>query len=183
MRTLDGKMKTEKQTAYIACAPGSRFGPVWAAVSERGLVAVKMQAGEQEFVELVKRLGFDLVVVDPDRAAGAASQVVEYLEGKRREFNMPIDWDRLLPFQKQALQATFAVPYGETTTYAEIARQIGRPRAARAVGRAEATNPIAPVVPCHRVLGSDGKLHGYGGPGGLGTKAWLLEMESQSKGT
>jgi methylated-DNA-[protein]-cysteine S-methyltransferase len=83
----------------------------------------------------------------------------------------------LRPFQREVLQITFEIPYGETRTYSDIAHQMGRERAARAVGRAEATNPMPLVVPCHRVIGSDGKLHGYGGGEGLKTKEWLLKME------
>ncbi len=75
------------------------------------------------------------------------------------------------------MQAVYAIPYGETRTYAEIAAQIGRPKAYRAVGRANATNPMPLVIPCHRVIGTDGKLHGYGGGNGLPTKEWLLKME------
>jgi O-6-methylguanine DNA methyltransferase len=71
----------------------------------------------------------------------------------------------------------YAIPYGEVLTYADIAAQIGHPHASRAVGRANATNPMPLVIPCHRVIGRDGKLHGYGGRGGLQTKEWLLRME------
>jgi len=84
----------------------------------------------------------------------------------------------MLPFQLAALKATQSIPYGQTKTYAEIACEIGKPQAARAVGRAEATNPIPLVIPCHRVIGTDGKLHGYGGGKGIETKAWLLALES-----
>jgi O-6-methylguanine DNA methyltransferase len=78
------------------------------------------------------------------------------------------------------LHLTTQIPYGQTSTYKKIAFQLKRPNASRAVGRVEATNPIPLVIPCHRVLGSDGSLHGYGGPGGIKLKAWLLELE---KGT
>ena len=81
------------------------------------------------------------------------------------------------PFQVEALQATYNIAFGQVATYKEIAHQIGKPRAARGVGRAEATNPMPLVIPCHRVIGSDGGLHGYGGRGGLRTKAWLLRLE------
>ncbi|MGE5248996.1 MAG: methylated-DNA--[protein]-cysteine S-methyltransferase, partial [Bacteroidota bacterium] len=76
-----------------------------------------------------------------------------------------------------ALQLVFAIPYGKTSTYQHIAAELGRPHASRAVGRANATNPMPLVIPCHRVIGTDGKLHGYGGGNGLTTKAWLLQME------
>ena len=89
-----------------------------------------------------------------------------------------MDWSALgSDFQRSALRAVAAIPYGETRTYGEIAAQIGRPQAPRAVGRANATNPMPLVIPCHRVIGTDGKLHGYGGRGGLKTKQWLLDLE------
>jgi len=100
-----------------------------------------------------------------------------YFAGQRRHFPLPIAWDGLRPFQRRVLQAVYAIPYGETRTYGAIAAQIGQPRAARAVGRAVATNPMPIVVPCHRVVGAGGKLHGFSGPGGLQTKARLLALE------
>jgi methylated-DNA-[protein]-cysteine S-methyltransferase len=80
-------------------------------------------------------------------------------------------------FQRNVLNLTLQIPFGHTSTYKDIAVQLGKMNAARAVGRVEATNPIPLVIPCHRVLGSDGSLHGYGGPGGIKLKAWLLELE------
>ncbi|MDX1378495.1 MAG: methylated-DNA--[protein]-cysteine S-methyltransferase, partial [Anaerolineales bacterium] len=104
-------------------------------------------------------------------------QLREYLDKKRRTFTIPIDWTIFTPFQRETLQAIFRIPYGETRTYIEIAREIGRPLAYRAVGAANAMNPMPLVIPCHRVIGADGKLHGYGGGEGLPTKEWLLKME------
>ena len=110
--------------------------------------------------------------------ASATRQIKEYLAGHRRTFDLKIDWSALgSDFQRVALRAVFAIPYGKTRTYAEVAAKIGHTGAFRAVGRANATNPMPLVIPCHRVIGTDGKLHGYGGKGGLKTKKWLLKLE------
>jgi methylated-DNA-[protein]-cysteine S-methyltransferase len=114
---------------------------------------------------------------DSDKVAGALQQLDEYLRGERKAFHLPIDWSMLRPFQIQVLQIVFSIPYGQTRTYGDIAYEIGNPRAARAVGRANATNPMPLVIPCHRVIGADGKLRGYGGGQGLATKEWLLKLE------
>ena len=122
-------------------------------------------------------MGIKQVVYDPAKVQPALAQIGEYLGGRRRSFDLPIDWSVMTPFQQQVLRETVAVQYGQTTTYGELAGRIGRPRAARAVGRAQATNPMPLVIPCHRVLGSDGGLHGYGAGEGLKTKEWLLRLE------
>lgn len=108
----------------------------------------------------------------PNRAA--AAEIVEYLEGKRRRFDVAID-PYGTAFQRQVWRSLVAIPYGETRSYAEVARAVGRPRAVRAVGAANGANPLALVVPCHRVIAADGSLGGYGG--GLPLKARLLAME------
>ncbi len=166
-------------TVYIDRISSTRFGPIWVAVTDQGLAAVDWDISQEVFSRSLVKRGFDPVWHDPARTAGAVQQICEYLEGRRRGFDLQIDWSGMPAFQKQVLEATLAVPYGRTCTYAEIARQVGRPLAARAVGRAEATNPMPLVIPCHRVVGSDGGLHGYGGPGGLQMKAWLLKMEKE----
>lgn len=107
------------------------------------------------------------------------AQLLEYLDGKRQAFDIPLDL-RGTPFQGQVYQAVAGIPYGHTRSYAEIAQQVGRPRAVRAVGSANGANPLPLVVPCHRVIASDGKLGGYGG--GLPLKARLLAMESSRAG-
>lgn len=162
---------------YMGQLKNTPLGDIWVAVSDQGLAAVEWSANEAEFGEfLVKRFKRP-VKADSVKTAEAAGEIRQYLEGKRRQFTIPIDWSLLRPFQQKALQITYAIPYGETRTYSEIAMQMGNPRAARAVGRAQATNPMPLVLPCHRVVGRDGKLHGYGGGSGLPTKAWLLKME------
>ena len=145
-------------------------GDLRLAVSDQGLIAVEWANTQLDFDSYL--LPFETDVVAP-----YAEELREYLEGKRRKFTFPIHWAIFRPFQKEALQAVFKIPYGETRTYSEIAAEIHRPRAYRAVGRANATNPMPIVIPCHRLIGTDGKLHGYGGGEGLKTKEWLLKME------
>lgn len=165
------------QIIWIGSTDDTPFAPVWAAVSERGLVACSMKSSEEAMRAKVARFVKAEIVVDPGRVSPILQQVAQYLRGERRDFALTIDWDVLRPFQQEAMRRVYAIPYGQRTTYGEIATAMGNPNAARAVGRANATNPMAPIIPCHRVVGSDGKLHGYGGPGGLETKANLLRME------
>jgi methylated-DNA-[protein]-cysteine S-methyltransferase len=165
------------QTAYIGVAEPTPLGPVWVALSEYGLVAVRINAREWDFHRSLERNKFEKVIFDTDRTSKAVDELSEYLVGKRRDFNVLIDWSVMTPFQQHVLKLVCAIPYGETSTYGTIAAQLGKPKAARAVGRANATNPIPLIIPCHRVIGSDGKLHGYSAPGGLDTKAWLLQLE------
>ena len=108
----------------------------------------------------------------------AAVQLVEYLEGKRTAFDLPLDL-RGTEFQRRVWQALLEIPYGETRSYLEVARAIGAPHAVRAVGAANGANPVALVVPCHRVIASDGSLGGYGG--GLRLKERLLAMEQSRR--
>jgi len=106
-----------------------------------------------------------------------ADQIIRYLAGDELEFSMDVNWDSFTPFQRKVLQRTCRIPYGRVMTYGRLAEDIGKPGAARAVGTALAANPIPILIPCHRVVGSDGSLHGYSAPGGLQTKAWLLALE------
>jgi methylated-DNA-[protein]-cysteine S-methyltransferase len=107
--------------------------------------------------------------------AGVQLQLREYFAGERTEFDTPLTLDGSA-FEQRVWQALREIPYGETISYGEIARRIGQPSAARAVGLANARNPIAVIVPCHRVIGANGTLTGYGG--GLERKRLLLELES-----
>jgi methylated-DNA-[protein]-cysteine S-methyltransferase len=105
----------------------------------------------------------------------ARTQLGQYFAGDRREFNLPLAMNGS-EFHRRAWNALLKIPYGETITYGEQARRIGLPEAARAVGTANGQNPLAVVVPCHRVIGANGSLTGYGG--GLERKRLLLELES-----
>lgn len=102
------------------------------------------------------------------------SQLKEYFQNKRTEFTIPLDL-HTAPFYKQALERVAQVPYGQTVTYGQIAHDLGKPTAVRAVGGANAHNPIPIIIPCHRILASDGTLKGYAG--GLAMKAFLLRHE------
>jgi O-6-methylguanine DNA methyltransferase len=161
---------------YIGELNGTPLGDLRLAASDFGLVAVEWADSQPALDAYLARLK-RTIMPDARKIKPYARELAEYLEGKRHAFTIPIDWTIFRPFQREALQAVFRIPYGETRTYAEIAEQINRPRAWRAVGRANATNPMPLVIPCHRVIGADGKLHGYGGGEGLPTKEWLLKME------
>ncbi len=108
---------------------------------------------------------------------GVKSQLRDYFKGRRRRFNLPLA-PHGTAFQLKVWQALRNIPYGETVSYGDIAREVGNPKAGRAVGGANARNPIPIIIPCHRVIGSDGALTGFGG--GLIIKQRLLDLECQS---
>ncbi len=111
---------------------------------------------------------------DPSRFAEAVEQLAEYFSGKRGSFDLPLDLQGT-PFQLRAWHALLEIPFGETRTYAEQAALIDNPKAVRAIGLANGRNPVSIIVPCHRVIGKNGTLTGYGG--GLERKRFLLELE------
>jgi methylated-DNA-[protein]-cysteine S-methyltransferase len=160
----------------------AQLGDVWVAFSDRGLVTVEYKVSRVAFEAHVRRQTHrDISPAtrsEQEAASDAACQIAEYLQGRRRVFEIQINWSVMKSeFQRTALRAVAIIPYGEIRTYGQIAAEIGYPQAPRAMGRANATNPMPLVIPCHRVVGSDGKLHGYGGAGGLKTKQWLLHLE------
>ena len=162
---------------YTGVLRNSPLGDLWIACTDYGLAAVEWSQDETDFGAYLDKRFKRPSQPDPDKTALALQQLDEYLRGERKAFHLPIDWSLLRPFQIQVLQIVFNIPYGQTRTYGEIAYEIGNPNAARAVGRANATNPMPLVVPCHRVIGADDKLTGYGGGEGLLTKEWLLKLE------
>jgi methylated-DNA-[protein]-cysteine S-methyltransferase len=165
---------------FIGLLPSSPIGPIWVAVSELGLVAVNWNISQVDFSHRMERRLHTNVVYDEFQTGEALRQISEYLAGIRCKFDLQLDLSDRSNFQLQVLHLTLNIPYSQTSTYKEIAIHLGKEHAARAVGRVEATNPIPLVIPCHRVLGSDGSLHGYGGPGGIKLKAWLLKLEQNS---
>ncbi len=165
----------------------SPVGPLFLAASPRGLVALefdKRLPGQQTIRPNPRDLRNEATKHQFEESAEALQPYVreleEYFAGDRREFTFPLDL-RGTDFQVDCWRALLSIPYGETRTYADIARAVGRPQGFRAVGMANNRNPIAIVVPCHRVIASDGTLCGYGG--GLDVKRKLLELEGALSGT
>lgn len=169
----------------------SPVGPLFLAASEAGLMALEFDArlpGQQTVRPNPRDLRAERGRQEPrfrfEESSEAlqpyVQQLKEYFADKRREFTFPLDL-RGTDFQVACWRALLAIPYGETRTYGDIARAVGRPQGFRAVGMANNRNPVAIVVPCHRVIASDGTLCGYGG--GLEIKRQLLELEGALSGT
>jgi AraC family transcriptional regulator of adaptative response/methylated-DNA-[protein]-cysteine methyltransferase len=156
------------------------LGPVLAGATDTGLALLEFtdrRMLERQLSILERRVGARSVSGDHEWIRTIEAQLAEYFSGARREFDLPLDL-RGTPFQEAAWRELLTIPYGGTRSYADQARRIGRPTAVRAVGRANGDNRIAIVVPCHRVVGADGSLTGYGG--GVWRKRALLDLETRS---
>jgi len=173
------KAKIESNMVAAAFIPDTPAGSLALAVSKKGLARLFFCSRE----------GYSRFLLDNDLEEGdadsgllgeAVRQVRGYFNGERREFDLPLDLDGQPPFRMKALRECARIPYGQIITYGELALRAGNLKAARAAGGAMANNPIALVIPCHRVVGSDRGLHGFSSPGGLGTKAILLGHEGIS---
>lgn len=164
----------ENSMKLVYTAVDSPVGKLKLVASDNGLVAILWEKEKPNRVRLGE------MVEEPRHSVLVESvrQLKQYFAGKRNEFDIPLDM-RGTEFQRNVWGALLAIPLGETRTYAQIAKQLGNPTATRAVGAAIGRNPLSIIAPCHRVLGSSGKLTGFAG--GLETKARLLEHES--KGT
>jgi methylated-DNA-[protein]-cysteine S-methyltransferase len=165
-------MKTtkEKPTTYFYKTMKSPVGVLKLVASDRGLAAILWENDDPKRIRL-SPLAEDKnhsVLLETER------QLNDYFAGKRKKFSLKFDTVGT-EFQKEVWQALAAIPFGETRSYGQIAKQIGRPKAVRAVGAANGKNPISIIVPCHRVIGSNGKLTGFAG--GLEIKATLLRIE------
>lgn len=156
------------------------LGPMLAASSDAGLVLLEFvdrRALAAQIASIRRRFGAVITPGDSEYLALAAREVSAYFAGDLRVFTVPLD-QRGTHFQRAVWDALMRIPHGRTCSYADIARQVGSPRAVRAVGRANGQNPLAIIVPCHRVVRADGTLCGYGG--GLWRKKWLLDHEQGS---
>ena len=169
--------RTTRPLAFVD-GIGESPGPFTFALDEQGcLLRLQFLDGDypERIEQAVERLGYR-PTRGPAHTAEARAQLLAYCRGERRDFTMPILM-RGTAWQRAVWAEVSAIPFGETRTYGELADALGRPRAARAVGRANATNPVCVVVPCHRVVGADGGLTGY--EGGIHLKARLLEHEAR----
>ena len=166
------KTKQKTQATYSYKTMQSPVGLLKLVASDRGLAAVLWENDDP------KRVRLSSLVEDKTHPMllSAEEQLNDYFSGKREQFSLPFDFVGT-EFQKDVWQALTTIPFGETRSYGEIASQIGRPKAVRAVGAANGKNPVSIMIPCHRVIGSDGKLTGFAG--GLETKGALLKLESR----
>jgi methylated-DNA-[protein]-cysteine S-methyltransferase len=174
---LDGRFREAAQreglvdVAYdLADSP---VGDLLVAVTDRGLCRIAYRP-DAALDELTADFGARVLRI-PKRVERVIRELDEYFDGKRRAFDLETDLSPVPAFQQQALRELARVPFGQVTTYGALAAKIGKPRAARAIGGAMNRNPIPIVLPCHRVVGSDGKLVGYAG--GLDRKEQLLRLE------
>lgn len=164
----------ENTKTYSCKTTTTPVGRLKLVASDRGLAAILWENDDPKRV----RLG---ALAEGERhpvLLEAERQLAEYFAGRRRQFSLTFDFVGT-GFQKEVWQALATIPFGETRSYGEIARQIGRPKGVRAVGAANGKNPISIVVPCHRVIGANGALTGFAG--GLETKAFLLKLESGTR--
>jgi methylated-DNA-[protein]-cysteine S-methyltransferase len=154
----------------------TQIGPLLLAVTERGLCRISFDPEPDRETETLARTFGVRVLRAPRELDPVRRELDEYFEGRRRAFDLPLDLRGREGFSRDILERLAKVPYGEVTTYKSLAVEAGNPRAARAVGTIMNRNPIPIVLPCHRVVGSNGSLVGYGG--GLERKRLLLDLEA-----
>jgi methylated-DNA-[protein]-cysteine S-methyltransferase len=153
----------------------SPVGPLFVAASTQGLASISFDARPEDHLERLAQFAGPRVLRSSKSVDAVRRELDEYFEGRRRTFDLSLDLRGLPDFTLSVLRELAHVPYGETTTYGALAGKVGHPRAARAVGTVMNRNRIPIVLPCHRVVGANGSLVGYGG--GLERKEKLLELE------
>lgn len=177
------KQSRERVLDWFACtAPlvewsemDSPLGPLYLARSEAGLCRLAFGVTEDSFRGRLPAKARSRR--NPDALRETQEQLVAYFDGCHVRFHLPVDLGEMTRFQQRVLHRACAIPAGELRSYGEIARALGSPHASRAVGQALGRNPVPIVVPCHRVVGSDGRLTGYSGAKGIESKRWLLRLE------
>lgn len=166
--------------ALGCCLFDTAIGPCGIAWSAAALVAVQLPERTREgtLARMLRHTGDAAQVEPPDFVRAAIRRIQALLEGEHDDLaDLPLDLSELPPFHQRVYEVTRAIPPGEVLTYGEVARRIGEPGAARAVGQALGKNPFAPVIPCHRVLAAGGRSGGFSAQGGADTKLRMLEIE------
>jgi len=157
-------------------------GSLILAASERGLSRVILTRRRGRAALALAKRELPEAAHDPKMLPGLQSELRTYFAGRPVTFHVRPDLSGLTSFQQAVLQACAKIPYGQTTSYADLARRVGRPGAARAVGAVMARNPVPIIIPCHRVITAQGGLGGYSAEQGISLKRWLLEMEARGAG-
>ncbi len=163
-------------TVYYSAIPSKLLGTVFVASTEKGVCRIDFRITEKKFLTQLRRQVPGKIVKDDGPNRKVLSQLRKYLEGELKQFDCPLDMEGTA-FQKRVWSALERIPYGATRSYKDIARTIGHPKAFRAVGNANGTNPVPIIVPCHRVIESNGGLGGYGS--GIDIKKQLLDFEKR----
>jgi len=161
-------------TVCYSSVPSRLLGTIFVASTQKGVCRIDFHTTEKEFLRQLKKQIPGKIVKDDSPNRRVLTQLRKYLEGTLKQFDCPLDMEGTA-FQKRVWSALKRIPYGKTRSYADVARTIGHPKAFRAVGNANGSNPVPIIVPCHRVIESNGGLGGYGS--GIGLKKRLLEFE------
>jgi len=164
----------EMGKVYYAVLPSKLLGNVFVASTGKGVCRLDFHISEKKFLEELRKSASGEIVKNPRMNQGALSQLEKYVVGRLKRFDCRLDLQGT-PFQRKVWKALLRIPYGQTRSYQDIARAIGHPKAFRAVGNANGSNPVSIVIPCHRVIESNGGLGGYGH--GLEFKKRLLAFE------
>lgn len=176
-RLVQALEREKTQVLRFSQSEHALVGSLYLVIRDSKLVALNLGITMEVFLANVEKQFAARPYLEPDGFPELEAQLRQYLDGHRQTFEIETDLSILSDFQRQVLAVTSQVPHGSVISYREIAQQIGKPKAARAVGQALGRNPIPIVIPCHRVITSAGKLGGYSGGGGLTTKARLLQLE------
>ncbi|MBW2016569.1 MAG: methylated-DNA--[protein]-cysteine S-methyltransferase [Deltaproteobacteria bacterium] len=167
--------RESRENRYVYSRIQSPVGPLTLVAGDRGLRGLLFQNTSIRSGLLPNSIEMDS---HHEFLVQARVQLGEYFDGTRREFDLPLAYEGT-PFQRRVWKLLMKIPYGETVSYGDIAAELGDPRKARPVGGAVGANPIGIIIPCHRVIGKDGSLTGFGG--GLDVKTFLLDLERRNK--
>lgn len=171
-------MSSPTKTLWLGKTTATPLGILWFVVSDKGLIALTIDQ-ETNCKKLAQKLTGQKPEFSETITAPYAEQLAHYFGKTPFEFDLAIDWTYMSPFQQHVLQTVRNIPYGTTATYKDIAKALGKPQASRAIGRSNARNPLPVIIPCHRVISSNGNLCGYSAGNGIITKQWLLDFEKR----